>query len=71
MEIFASDVLEMVKNEKKKTTAIHDLEILEYNMGKLKNFSAALKQYKPETDEYDLTRNDCKNIIDSTKNGWN
>jgi hypothetical protein len=66
MENFATEVLKMVYEEKK-TNALHDLEILEYNMGLLRNYSVALKGYKPETDEYDFTRNDCKNLIDSTK----
>jgi len=67
MESFASQILEMVNKEKKKTDALHDLEILGYNMGMLKNYSTALKGYEPETDEYDFTQNDCKNLIDSTK----
>jgi hypothetical protein len=67
MESFASKILEMIRNEKKQSVALHDLGILEYNMDLLKNYSAALKRYKPETDEYDFTRNDCKNLIDSTK----
>jgi hypothetical protein len=67
MEAFATEILEMVNKEKKKSDALHDMEILEYNMGLLKNYSAALKGYEPETDEYDFTRNDCKNLMDSTK----
>ena len=67
MESFASQILEMINKEKKQTDALHDLEILEYNMGLLKNYSSALKGYEPETDESDFTQNDCKNLIDSTK----
>jgi len=67
MELFAAQIIEMINNEKKKTNALHDLEILDYNMGLLKNYSTALKGYEPETDEYDFTQNDCKNLIDSTK----
>ena len=67
MESFAAQIIEMINNEKKKTDAFHDLEILEYNMGLLKNYSTALKGHQPETDEYDFTQNDCKNLIDSTK----
>lgn len=67
MEDFATKLLKMVNEKKKKSEALHDLEILEYNMGLLKNYSVALKEYKPETDEYDFTKNDCKNLIDSTK----
>ena len=66
-ESFASQVLEMIAKEKKSSDALHDLEILEYNMGLLKNYSSALKGYKPDTDEYDFTRNDCKNQMDATK----
>ena len=66
MESFASQILELVNKEKKQSDALHDLELLEYNMGLLKNYSAALKGYEPETDEYDFTQNDCKNLINST-----
>lgn len=67
MESFSSEILELVDKEKKTSDARHDLELLEYNMGLLKNYSAALKGYKPETDEYDFTRNDCKTVMDSTR----
>lgn len=67
MEDFATELLKMVNEEKKKSNALHDLELLEYNMGLLKNYSVALKGYESETDEYDFTRNDCKNLVDSTK----
>jgi hypothetical protein len=67
MESFASEILEMVGEEKKKSKALHDLEILEYNMKMLQGYASKLKEYKPDTDEYDFTRNDCKNLIDSTK----
>ncbi len=67
MESFATEILEIINKEKKKSDALHDLEILEDNMGLLKNYSVALKQYAPETDEYDFTLNDCKNLINSTK----
>ena len=67
MKSFASELLKMINNEKKKSDALHDLEILEYNMELLRSYSSKLKQYKPETDEYDFTRNDCKNLVDSTK----
>ena len=67
MESFAKEILEMINKEKKKSDALHDLELLEYNMGLLKNYSAALKGYEPETDEYDFTQNDCKNLMESTR----
>ncbi len=67
LESFASELLEMINKEKETSLALHDLEILEYNMTLLKNYAAKLKQYEPETDEYDFTLNDCKNLIESTK----
>lgn len=67
MEFFSTEILELINKEKKKSDALHDLEILEYNMGLLKKHSSSLKNYRPETDEYDFTKNDCKNLVDSTK----
>ncbi|MCW4034141.1 MAG: hypothetical protein NWF03_02115 [Candidatus Bathyarchaeota archaeon] len=66
-ESFARQVLALIAKEKKKTGSLHDLELLEYNMGLLKNFSRALQNYELDTDEYDFTKNDCKNLIASTK----
>ena len=67
MESFANKVLDLITKEKRHASSLHDLQILEYNMAKLKNYAAALDTYKPDTDEYDFTKNDCKNLIDSTK----
>jgi hypothetical protein len=67
LELFASELVEMINEEKKKSKTLHDLEILDYNMKMLQSYAAKLKEYEPETDEYDFTRNDCKNTIDSTK----
>jgi hypothetical protein len=67
MQFFSSRILELITQEKKKSDAIHDLEILEYNMGLLKNYSSSLNHYEPETDDYDFTRIDCKKLVDSTK----
>ena len=67
MESFATELLEIINKEKKKSDALHDLELLEHNMGLLKTYASKLKQYTPETDEYDFTQNDCKNLVDSTK----
>ena len=39
MESFATEILEIISKEKKKSDALHDLEILEDNMGLLKNYS--------------------------------
>jgi len=67
MEAFSTKIIEIINEEKKTSDALHDLEILEYNMELLKNYSSALKNYEPETDEYDFTQNDCKNLVESTK----
>jgi len=67
MESFASELLEMVNEEKKRSKALHDLEVLEYNMKMLRSYASKLKEYNPDTDEYDFTRNDCKTTVDSTK----
>lgn len=67
MESFASKVLEIIKKEKTKSSALHDLQILEYNMAQLKNYAAALDTYAPDTDDYDFTKNDCKNLVDNKK----
>ena len=67
MEAFSIEILEMSNEEKNNSKALHDLEILEYNMKLLQNYSVALMKYKSGTDEFDFTQNDCKNIIDSTK----
>ena len=67
MESFATKTLDLIKKEKTKSSSLHDLQILEYNMGLLKNYSGALDMYSPDTDEYDFTQNDCKNLINSTK----
>jgi uncharacterized protein YkwD len=67
MEAFAAKMLELVNKEKAKSDALHDLGIIAYNMTLLKNYSAALKMYKQDTDEYDFTQNDCKNLVDATK----
>ena len=67
MEDFASKVLLLIDEEKRISNAKHDLEILEYNMNLLKNYTSKMIGYKPDTDEYDFTLNDCKNLIKSTK----
>jgi hypothetical protein len=67
METFASQLLEMIAEEKEESKTFHDLEILEYNMKMLQSYASKLKEYEPDTDEYDFTRNDCKNLVDSMK----
>lgn len=67
LETFASNVLEMIGDEKKRAEISHDTEVLEQSMRHLKNDSALLRNYEPNTDDYDFTRNDCKNLITSTR----
>jgi len=67
LESFASEVLEIIDGEKEKAQSSHDLEVLEQSMKHLKQDSTLLKNYKPKTDDYDFTRNDCKNLLNSTK----
>lgn len=67
LESFASEVLDAIKQEKEKTPSSHDLEVLEQSMKHLKQDSATLRKLKPNTDDYDFTRNDCKSLINSTK----
>ena len=67
MEDFASKLLLLINEEKTKSKNEHDLEILEYNMKLLQNYSSKLKDYSIDTDEYDFTLNDCMNIVKSTK----
>lgn len=67
LESFAYELLQMIAEEKEKAGSSHDLEVLEQSMKHLKQDSALLKNYTPSTDEYDFTRNDCKNLLSSTK----
>ncbi|UCC57894.1 MAG: hypothetical protein JSW14_05900 [Candidatus Bathyarchaeum sp.] len=67
MESFASELLTMIQEEKDSIPAKHDLEVLESSMKILKNQAMKLKWFEPETDAYDFTLNDCKNLVESTK----
>ena len=67
MESFASELLKMIQKEKDSILAKHDLEVLESSMKILKNQAVKLKGLEPETDAYDFTLNDCKNLVESTK----
>jgi len=67
LELFASEVLDAIKQEKERTRSSHDLEVLEQSMKHLKQDSATLRKLKPNTDDYDFTHNDCKSLINSTK----
>jgi hypothetical protein len=67
LEQFASEMLEAIKKEKTKTPSLHDIEVLEQSMKHLKQDSAKLKRLKPNTDDYDFTRNDCKSLLNATK----
>jgi hypothetical protein len=68
LESFASEVLAMIEEETKRVSQpSHDMEVLRQSMTHLKQDSALLKDYQPNTDDYDFTRNDCKNLLNSTK----
>ncbi len=67
VESFASELLKMIQEEKDSILAKHDLEVLESSMRILKNQAINLKGFEPETDAYDFTLNDCKNLVESTK----
>ena len=67
MESFASEILTLIQEEKDQILAKHDLEVLESSMKILKNQAVKLKGFEPETDAYDFTLNDCKNLVESTK----
>lgn len=68
LESFASEVLAMIEEETKRVSQpSHDMEVLRQSMTHLKQDSALLKGYQPNTDDYDFTRNDCKNLLNSTK----
>ena len=65
LEVFASELLEMIKKETLPHS--HDLEILKESMKHLKNDSTLLKSSKPDSDDYDFARNDCNNLLTSTR----
>ena len=67
MESFASELLQLIEKEKEHSQASHDLEVLGQSMKHLKDDSERLQNYKPGTDDYDFTFNDCKNLLNSTK----
>jgi hypothetical protein len=67
LESFASELLKLIAEEKENAGASHDLEVLEQSMKHLRQDSALLKNNKQDTDDYDFTRNDCKNLLNSTK----
>lgn len=67
LEQFASEVLEAINKEKTKASSLHDIEVLEQSMKHLKQDSAKLKNLKPNTDDYDFTRSDCKSLLNATK----
>ena len=64
---FASEALDIIQEERTRALSSHDLEVLEQSMKHLKEDSAKLKNLQPNTDDYDFTRNDCKNLLNSTK----
>ncbi|HKZ94780.1 MAG TPA: hypothetical protein VJ249_09420 [Candidatus Bathyarchaeia archaeon] len=67
LEQFASEALKAIQKEKENTPSSHDIEVLEQAMKHLKQDSTKLKNLQPDTDDYDFTRNDCKNLLNSTR----
>ena len=51
--------------------SIHDLEVLDESMTHFKNDLILLKKFKPGTEDYDFAFNECKNLLNSTKNWLN
>ena len=67
LTMFASELLELIRQEQEKAGASHDLEVLEGSIRHLKNDSEKLKKSKPESGDYDFAANDCRKVINSTK----
>lgn len=67
LTMFASELLELIRQEKEKAGSSHDLEVLEGSIRHLKNDSEKLKKSKPGSDDYDFAANDCRKVINSTK----
>ncbi len=67
LQSFASELLEMIGREKERRQSYHDLEVLEISVKHLKDDSARLRSFKPGTDDYDFARNDCRNLMNSTR----
>lgn len=67
LESFASNVLKLIEHERRETGSSHDLEVLEQSMKHLKHDSVQLKNCEPNTDDYDFTRNDLENLLNSTE----
>jgi len=65
---FASGLLRLIEGEKQETQPSHDLGVLEQSMKHLKDDSTRLKNLKPNADDYNFTRSDCRNLVNSTKN---
>ncbi len=69
--LFASRALNSIRAEKLKTKASHDLDILEVAMKHLEEDAGRLKSSSFGTDEYDFARNDCKQLMNSTRRWLN
>lgn len=67
LRMFASELLELIRQEKEKSGSSHDLEVLEGSIRHLKSDSEELKKSKPGSDDYDFAANDCRKVINSTK----
>lgn len=68
LTMFASELLELIRQEQEKAGSSHDLEVLEGSIRHLNNDSEKLKKSKPGSDDYDFAANDCRKVINSTKN---
>lgn len=68
LESFASELLAMIQEEAKRVPQqSHDMGVLQQSMTHLRQDAGLLKSYQPNTDDYDFTHNDCKNLLNSTK----
>lgn len=68
LESFASELLAMIQEETKRVPEqSHDMNVLQQSMTHLKQDAVLLKGYEPNTDDFDFTRSDCRNLLNSTK----
>ena len=67
LQSFALKVLEIISRMNSSFQLSHDLEVLKESMTHLKNDSLKLQKAKPNSDDYDFARNDCKSLLNSVK----
>ncbi len=67
LESFAQELIKMIEREKSGIGDYHDLKVLEDSMKHLKKDAVTYGRSEPGTDNYDFSRNDCKNLINSMK----